>query len=929
VVKVEVEGRVHRVRLPVPCSLATLHADVGELRCVTNGPFRVLHKMNNTLRPLTCDADVADAFASGTQVALGAGSKPTTVRLVVEAVVRQARHAAAVMAAAAASSSASASVSSVAAAPIAPSMPTTDAATTHATPSSSAVSLAQTALALSSPSPLHTGGLSPAAASLVTSPVHPSPALASPSVPIDDEEEKASPPPLDLTSVCEGRVRAILSNPAATWTLDYVRSCMAKESDAVLQPLLTEAMMMQCMQRIMYEREQWRGQQLDKRACEEQVSLPSPSPSSLRYAWSCGLCSFLNRPGALLCEICLADPADASHVQAAQAALVQAAVTTPSKAPQPVQARVQPDEQQQQPEKPVEAQPEPQPAVQIDDAHSPVPSAVAPADALVIVLPAPAAANPASTAVLAPSTEHAVAASSPSSPVHVPSPIDAIASPSAGERPLLPSESVADDAAPLSVAAVSASLAAAAHPVSPAPMPSDALNLLAEQVASRVYQQLSQQLGVSFPTPTHLSPSVSAAAAAAAPSSNGSSPSASMTSSALASSAMGTSTLTLASQSSMALSPADLASAVQAAVSTCLAESQRAHLLEMQRAVSEQVAAALAKIERTARDSRARHSSRPPKAFRATSASAAVSRQRRSLSGARSADRRHSSSGTSLESSLVSASASSPSSGLAHSISMPASPALGSLQRSHVQLHARAATPSELLSTPELVSVPPAVPSTASPVILTPQTCSPSSLATSLDLDAYVRLSSLSLADLPSVATSSEALTREAENSSAAAAASSDAAALPTHPPRLQSIASATESDVAQEDDAPPAPLAVIEEADLSSSAFAPLADCSFASSSAVPASCASAAAAAASSSPSSSSLTSDSSTLCMSAADLLSDVRFPPVHAPVEREAKLDILQARGFHNRVFAATLLELNKGDVELTAAQLQQFFSQDQP
>jgi hypothetical protein len=460
-------------------------------------------------------------------------------------------------------------------------------------------------------------------------------------------------------------------------------------------------------------------------------------------------------------------------------------------------------------------------------------------------------------------------------------------------------------------------------------MPSDALNLLAEQVASRVYQQLSQQLGVSFPTQAHLSPSVSAAAAAAAPSSNGSSPSASMTSSALASSTMGTSTLT--SQSSMALSPAELASAVQAAVSSCLAESQRAHLLEMQRAVSEQVAAALAKIERTARDSRARHSSRPPKAFRATSASAAVSRQRRSLSGARSADRRHSSSSTSLESSLVSASASSPSSGMAHSISMPASPALGSLQQSHVQLRARAATPSELLSTPELVSVPPAVPSTASPVVLTPQTCSPASLATSLDLDAYVRLSSLSLADLPSVATSSEALAREAENSSAPADTSSDAAValLPAHAPRLQSIASATESDMAEEDDAPPAPLAVIDETDLSSSAFAPLADCSSVSSSAAPASCASAAAAAASSSPSSSSLASDSSTLCLSAADLLSDVRFPPLHAPVEREAKLNILQARGFHNRVFAATLLELNKGDVELTAAQLQQFFSQDQP
>jgi len=227
-----------------------------------------------------------------------------------------------------------------------------------------------------------------------------------------------------------------------------------------------------------------------------------------------------------------------------------------------------------------------------------------------------------------------------------------------------------------------------------------------------------------------------------------------------------------------------------------------------------------------------------------------------------------------------------------------------------------ASVPAESVAMPAAASLPP---SSAS---VTPQTASPSLLAGSVDLDAYVRLSCLSLTDFPPQATatgedeSEQPYADSASESDSAAAAAAAEAGLPPLPSLLHSLVS---DDLSHSQSAYPAVsvLSPIHESYLSPSPS---------ESAATAASVSAGSCAAAAASPTSSSSLSSDSALSSSAVDLLSDVRFPslPAASPAEREAKLDLLQARGFSNRVFAATLLELNKGDVELTAEQLASFY-----
>jgi hypothetical protein len=61
-----------------------------------------------------------------------------------------------------------------------------------------------------------------------------------------------------------------------------------------------------------------------------------------------------------------------------------------------------------------------------------------------------------------------------------------------------------------------------------------------------------------------------------------------------------------------------------------------------------------------------------------------------------------------------------------------------------------------------------------------------------------------------------------------------------------------------------------------------------------------------------------------LSASIDFSDDFSGPSHPDADRESMLDQLAALGFTNRVFASTLLHVNRMDMELTLANLRQFY-----
>jgi len=224
---------------------------------------------------------------------------------------------------------------------------------------------------------------------------------------------------------------------------------------------------------------------------------------------------------------------------------------------------------------------------------------------------------------------------------------------------------------------------------------------------------------------------------------------------------------------------------------------------------------------------------------------------------------------------------------------------------------------------------------------------SPPTLASSFDLDAYVRLSCLSLDDLAAAGTASSSI-MAADHHSLLAGSIVDSAVdhrLPGNTPILHTIHSASEVERADEQAA---------DSDLDSDALAPSASsqldatatalpaipealsptashCAVSSSSSSSSTSAAAsivAAAASSSASSSPSVSSPPVDLCASV-DLFDDrdVRFPSLASgSADRDAKLDVLAQLGYTNSIFAGTLLDMNKGDLQLTESNLKQFYAQ---
>jgi hypothetical protein len=219
------------------------------------------------------------------------------------------------------------------------------------------------------------------------------------------------------------------------------------------------------------------------------------------------------------------------------------------------------------------------------------------------------------------------------------------------------------------------------------------------------------------------------------------------------------------------------------------------------------------------------------------------------------------------------------------------------------------------------------------------------------DLDAYVRLSCLSLDDLAAAGTASSSMM--AADHSLLTGSVVDSAVdhrLPGNTPILHTIHSATEVERADEQaadseldsdalapsaspqqlDAPATSLPAIPEAFSPTASHCAASSSSSSSSSSTSSAASSSSVAAASSSSASSSPSVSSPPVDLGASvDLFDDrdVRFPSLaNGSADRDAKLDVLAQKGYHNRIFAGTLLDMNKGDLQLTECNLKQFYAQ---
>jgi hypothetical protein len=659
--------------------------------------------------------------------------------------------------------------------------------------------MARPAIALSSPIP----------AVILDSPVIP--VTAAPSSPAPPYSSSAASidvvgDAVDLVALAGSRVHSILSSPHATWTLNSVVSLMNGAGDVPLRALVTEELLSQQMQSIIDEREQARrakqvASDASKAAdieAQEAIALvldrePAAVPALSSVSAAAPSISVSTWP----CQRC-------TFLNRSQSLLCEICHADPSL----------PYEQQSVPLPAEEVRPVEQLApVQLSPRSSENPSAASPAASSASVVDAsPIHSNASDQLSVAVSNEPAVE-----------------------EIPVSPSCLSPSTNASVPIASI---------------LPTFPLQQIADEVAARVTQQLSQmhlqQRSAAAPAATPITADHISALSVCSLSDSNASVSAPLSVSALLSSP------------ELNAVVHEAASSAVATLAATLAETQRAHL-----EATAQLAVAIAQLAKHARETtRTRTSGRAPKLFgKSASAAPASQRQRRSISG---------SGRSSLSSSYVSPS---------HPSSDDASP----------HLHPQTTAMTEETVSDSSIQTDDITTLSAAGTPIIPASHSPLSTST---LDAYVRLgddaSVISLRDLQAPLS-----TAESENTSATQSSGEESTFREDRVSHCENADSLTQLL--------PADSSIVSaSADDSASAAVPSA-----SPVVLPHS------------------------LCtdVGASDDLSSssICFPAVPpTSVEREGALDSLASMGFPNRIFAATLLDMNGGDVELTAQHLKQFY-----